>query len=167
LIDSLGGIDVNVPEQVVVESQVFEPGLQHMDGARALMYSRLRPDGDFKRIERQQLVMMATAKKALGTGMLNDPLGAFGQYRSIVDTDLPTARVPGIGLLAEDIGLENVATYSLACYRASETAECSPAVTPFTTEDGAQVLLPVWDLVRQIIHQALPAVELPEGEGAG
>ena len=48
---------------------------------------RLRPDGDFKRIERQQLVMMATAKKALGLGLLEDPLGTYGQYKNTVVTN--------------------------------------------------------------------------------
>ena len=41
---------------------------EHMDGWRALAYSRLRhSDNDFKRIERQQLVMRAMASKAAGT----------------------------------------------------------------------------------------------------
>ncbi len=161
LIDSLGGIDINVPERLVVNSVVFEPGMQHMDGERALTYSRLRPDGDFMRIERQQLVMVATAKKALGLGLLQDPLGTYRQYQDVVDTNLPDLRVPGIGLLAQDIGLDNVRTYSLACYRPTPAAECQNALTPFTTEDGAQVLLPEWDIVRAIIRQALPYLEGP------
>lgn len=87
VIDEVGGVDVNVPtaftdtqypkpgmEQstcpgdptnaCVYETVHFDAGLQHMDGARALIYARSRhADGDegsdFARSRRQQLIMIA------------------------------------------------------------------------------------------------------------
>lgn len=74
LIDALGGLDIDVPSAVVDEKYptadygimriAFEPGLQHMDGTRALIYARTRhADSDFGRNMRQQLVVSALASR--------------------------------------------------------------------------------------------------------
>lgn len=156
LINSLGGIDFDVPESLGVNSIQFGSGMQHMDGARALQYSRLRPDGDFKRIERQQRVMIEVAKKALGLGLLNDPVGTYDQYKNTIDTDIPDGALPGLGLLAKEIGLDTVKTYSMASFCPEPNVACKPALTSFTTSEGASVQLPVWPLSFQIINQAMP-----------
>ena len=85
LIDELGGIDIDVPEYAYDPAYndcndcyyypvEFLEGPEHMVGERALAYARIRAsDNDFKRIERQQLVVKATARKAadLGTVFTN------------------------------------------------------------------------------------------------
>ncbi|MCX6791806.1 MAG: LCP family protein [Candidatus Gottesmanbacteria bacterium] len=86
VIDAVGGIDVNVPETFtdtqypkpgmeqstcpgdptnacVYETVHFDAGLQHMDGARALIYARSRhaegyQGSDFARSRRQQIIMV-------------------------------------------------------------------------------------------------------------
>jgi LCP family protein required for cell wall assembly len=85
LIDAVGGIDVNVPENIVSnrfdcpystatrcqqwEGWRFHKGVQHMDGHTALIYSRIRENRldpswtDFKRSQNQQAVMQATLAK--------------------------------------------------------------------------------------------------------
>lgn len=76
VIDAVGGIDVNVPEaftdieypcensSCVYETIHFDAGVQHMDGARALIYARSRhaegdQGSDFARSRRQQIIMVA------------------------------------------------------------------------------------------------------------
>jgi polyisoprenyl-teichoic acid--peptidoglycan teichoic acid transferase len=89
LIDNIGGIDINVPGPIlsnpfdcpydVQRCQIwkgwrFGKGWQHMDGRRALVYSRIREnrlnpgDSDITRGERQQQVLRATLRKLLGVG---------------------------------------------------------------------------------------------------
>lgn len=81
LIDALGGVTINVPRRLVDNAYpttsygtikvVFEPGVQTMNGARALIYSRTRhPDSDFGRMHRQQQVISAIGKRlqSLGAG---------------------------------------------------------------------------------------------------
>lgn len=85
LIDAVGGIDVNVPENIVSnrfdcpystaarcsqwEGWRFHKGVQHMNGHTALIYSRIRENRldpswtDFKRSQNQQAVMQATLSK--------------------------------------------------------------------------------------------------------
>jgi polyisoprenyl-teichoic acid--peptidoglycan teichoic acid transferase len=85
LIDAVGGIDVNVPENILSnrfdcpystaarceqwQGWRFHKGKQHMDGHTALIYSRIRENRldpswtDFKRSQNQQAVMQATLAK--------------------------------------------------------------------------------------------------------
>ena len=85
LIDGVGGIDINVPEEILsnrfdcpYKSQQrcdqwqgwrFHKGVQHMNGQRALIYSRIREnrlnpgDSDITRALRQQDVMQQTLSK--------------------------------------------------------------------------------------------------------
>jgi polyisoprenyl-teichoic acid--peptidoglycan teichoic acid transferase len=89
LIDAVGGIDVNVPQNILSnrfdcpypasrcaswEGWRFHKGVQHMDGHRALIYSRIREnrlnpsDSDISRGVRQQQVMQATLSKLASVG---------------------------------------------------------------------------------------------------
>jgi len=85
LVDAVGGIEVDVPENILsnrfdcpYSTQArclqwrgwrFEKGLQHMSGHQALIYSRIREnklnaaDTDFSRAQHQQQVMQATLSK--------------------------------------------------------------------------------------------------------
>ena len=109
-IDSLGGIDVDVtkelydPEFPTMDYGYtvahFLPGRQHMDGAAALMYSRIRhPDSDFERMRRQQAVLVGIfdrlrEQNALQTiKSLEDVTTAL---RGFVKTDMPEERIVGL-----------------------------------------------------------------------
>ena len=91
LIDKLGGITIDVPEQIVSKFDCpyateercarwdgwrFAKGKQHMDGRRALIYARVRKnklnpaDTDFSRAEHNQQVLQAVAAKLTGFGTL-------------------------------------------------------------------------------------------------
>lgn len=70
LIDIMGGVEINVAEKLVDNAYPgpnhsytkisFEPGLQRMDGSRALQYARSRKStSDFDRAKRQQQVIEA------------------------------------------------------------------------------------------------------------
>lgn len=74
LVDAVGGIEIDVPKRIVDRQYpthdggtievVFEPGVQEMDGERALQYARTRhQDDDYGRAARQQQVMEALMKK--------------------------------------------------------------------------------------------------------
>lgn len=96
LIDAVGGItidverrieDVNYPtEDYGVQTIRFEPGVQHMDGARALKYARTRyTDDDYRRAERQQQVVSALLGKLVNPVYWSPALAAMGEA---VDTNL-------------------------------------------------------------------------------
>ena len=88
LVDAVGGVDVNVtdrlvdPEYPCADNQYavcgldIEPGLQHMDGARALEYVRCRKGtcgNDFGRAARQQEILNLVREKAVKWDVLLNP----------------------------------------------------------------------------------------------
>ncbi len=128
LIDELGGIEVDVPEYVYDGAYndcnrcpaypvEFLPEPQHMDGETALAYARIRKsDNDFKRIERQQVVIKATAMRAadLGTLLGGNPLSLFNKYKDSVKTDISDFRIPGLARLGQQVGFDNIVMVSMA-----------------------------------------------------
>lgn len=99
-IDTVGGVDLNVPKELAVTEQMYieghgnyylnvPSGQQHFDGFRALAFARTRhtsPRGDFDRSERQRLILIALKSKVLSAGTYGNPLkinqliNAFGNH---------------------------------------------------------------------------------------
>jgi len=79
IVDALGGVDVDVEgsfTSIHPPFRKFSAGLQHLNGAEALDYSRQRKqfaNGDFSRIKHQQQVIKAILAKATSAGILTDP----------------------------------------------------------------------------------------------
>jgi LCP family protein required for cell wall assembly len=112
LIDGVGGIDVNVPEQILsnrfdcpYKTQArcqqwpgwrFHKGVQHMNGQQALIYSRIREnqlnpaDSDITRALRQQQVMQQTLSKLASPTMFFRLPFSGGSLLAPIATDLST-----------------------------------------------------------------------------
>lgn len=103
IVDALGGVDVTVPEGMAVSKfytnsnlEGVHEGENHLDGKRALAYSRERKaylDGDLQRARNQQQVLQAMFKKATSpeiiknyTSLLKALIGAF-------DTNMTTQEI--------------------------------------------------------------------------
>lgn len=169
IIDELGGIEVDVPEPVFdpyysrtelpgdYDPQNFEPGLQHMDGATALAYSRIRFSGDdLDRIQRQQRVIFAVIEKAQSVNVLKNAIPLWEKYKNTIQTDISDLQIPGYAALAADVK-NNIYAVSLG-----------PAVVPYTTADGAQVLVGNKEKIKEIIDSLFArsgdAPDASEGE---
>lgn len=85
LVDAMGGVEINVKERVCIGCQIdgagnvvgtkgyIEPGVQRLNGYRALWYSRSRAestDGDFSRMRRQRCMVGALLKQVNPVNML-------------------------------------------------------------------------------------------------
>lgn len=105
LVNTLGGIDVTVPngikfcEQDSNRShaanvlQCIESGPQHMDGEKALAFARHRktlPAGDFQRVQHQQLVVEGIANSAKNLKNINDFYGVLDAVSKNMDTNMTT-----------------------------------------------------------------------------
>ena len=119
LIDGIGGIDINVPEPILsnrfdcpYKSQQrcdawpgwrFHKGVQHMNGERALIYSRIREnrlnpgDSDITRALRQQQVMQQTLTKLAGPSMFFRLPFSGSKLLSPIATDLSTWQFAQLG----------------------------------------------------------------------
>ncbi len=155
IVDELGGVDIEVPEYIYDTAYndcnacgyhyvEFDPGMQHMDGETALTYARLRhSDNDFKRIERQQLVMRAIGKKAATLDLFDvgKATSLFDAYKDAIKTDIPDTRLGGFAKLGAKVGVDNIVMESLA----DATYPC-----PASQCNGAAILLPLPDKVQEI-----------------
>jgi LCP family protein required for cell wall assembly len=100
VIDMVGGIDVYVPTAIddplypgPNNSYIhvhFDPGLQHLDGVRALEYARTRhSDSDFGRNRRQQQVIQALRARVLQLDMVPRLPMLLGELAGAIETNIP------------------------------------------------------------------------------
>ncbi|HTX91684.1 MAG TPA: LCP family protein [Anaerolineales bacterium] len=120
MIDTIGGIDVNVPAEIVVDplgpgnTVTLEPGLQHLNGALALGYARNRhtQNGDIDRAGRQQQVILAIRQKVLEPGnflkLMSEAPSLYAQFSAGIDTNLSLTDVMQLAVLAKDIPLDSI-----------------------------------------------------------
>ncbi len=173
LIDAVGGIDVDVPADIsdfgtdvldLFPDQTVKAGLQHMDGARALGYSRVRTDGDLKRIDRQQLVIQSVANKSVELGYLAKVPELWDAYKHAFRSDIDGAVIPGFALLARQLDLAEIESFSMA-----------PAMYGGISEDGQLILLSNTEKLYEIIdrffadpefrvEQAVLVLQYPAGQ---
>lgn len=92
-VNTVGGVTVNVPAAVTENMRIngqnyrldVKPGVQQMDGFKALAYSRSRytsARGDFDRAERQRLIIIALKEKIMSAGTFSNP----AKISSLLDT---------------------------------------------------------------------------------
>jgi LCP family protein required for cell wall assembly len=120
LIDAVGGIDINVPENILSDKfdcpytasrcqswhgWRFHKGVQHMDGHRALIYSRVRvnqlnpSDSDISRGSHQQQVLQAAMNKLASVGTFFRLPFSGGDLMKPLSTDLSTMQFIQLGWL--------------------------------------------------------------------
>ncbi|MDM5188225.1 LCP family protein [Bacillus sp. DX4.1] len=94
IVDSLGGIDVDVPVTFTEQDSKdqagmihLEKGNQHLNGEQALALARTRKiDSDAMRGQRQQLVIEAIAKKAMSV----QSISKLGSMLDAIDSNMKT-----------------------------------------------------------------------------
>jgi LCP family protein required for cell wall assembly len=125
LIDSIGGIDVDIPT-ALYDGQYptmdynymevyFDPGLQHLDGSRALQYARIRHgDSDFERARRQQQGIVAVVHRLRDQNplqLLDSATAVSASLRGYLWTDLPQDRMIGLAWALRDMRPEQIERY--------------------------------------------------------
>lgn len=127
-IDTVGGVDLNAPgavkEQMRIDGKTYildvKQGQQHMDGFKALAYSRSRHTsarGDFDRAERQRLVIMAFKDKVLSAGTYSNPakisslMGTLGGH---VQTNFSVQDLSRLYQLGKEMPSNKISSIGLA-----------------------------------------------------
>jgi len=99
LVDAMGGISVDVPEAFVSDDgREFPAGVQSMTGVQALSYARWRggSDGDFGRMQRQQLILRALVQKASGLNVVRSINELLPAVEENLRTDLSPSEMASI-----------------------------------------------------------------------
>jgi LCP family protein required for cell wall assembly len=140
VIDSLGGVDVHLDSP----TGGLPAGTHHLDGYGALAFARNRSAGDdFGRMRGAQVLISAVLKKTLQPASWRDlPRFVFALSQT-VETNIPLWQAPRLLFALMRAPLFGFDSRTI-------TREM---VTPFTTSQGAQVLLPNWEAIRPTLRE--------------
>ena len=157
LIDAIGGVDVEVPYDIYDPTYPdadtgYDPfylpaGEHHLDGATALKYVRTRatPGGDFDRTARQRRLVLAVRDQVMRLDLLPGLIARSPQLwnalRGALETDLTLGEIVDLSVSAARIPPEHIVTAGI-----DETC-----TSPWTTPEGAQVLLPLPDKIAVLV----------------
>jgi LCP family protein required for cell wall assembly len=160
-VDVLGGIDIDVPEDIVdteypdenygIETFTIARGPQHLDGATALKYARSRhSSSDFSRSARQQQLIVAMAEQAKKEKLHRDVSAIselLGILREHVATTLSMREIIALAGAGAEIDRASVVAMQLSDRNGLYDTVPEPGgllyAPPRNLFEGASVLLPV------------------------
>ena len=172
LITLLGGIDVyndqEINDATFPDSNYgYDPfylpaGFQHLDGKTALKYARTRHGAsDFARIRRQQQVVMALREKLVGTDaatkLLPNMPTLLRSLSNAIETDMSATQIVQLALYVKD---------NISKERIAQVAIDERATQPWTTPQGASVLIPIRDNVHDLREAFYNPPQLAGGAAA-
>jgi len=115
LVDSLGGVDVNVAHSFCDPSYddygipagfAITAGRHHLNGSQALAYARVRKaagESDFTRQARQQELLSGVRDAVVKGGFLGDPIAFLQAVGRTVETNMPRDELVSLAALAQRI----------------------------------------------------------------
>lgn len=167
LVDLVGGIDIYVPETIDdplypdhnygYDPLYIEAGQHHFDGATALKYARTRHDSnDFQRADRQQQVLLAILERVTSLNMLPQLAPRLGELYDImgesISTNLTLDEVLALAGLAIKVDRSQIRFAVI-----DETC-----TEDYITPEGAQVLIPLRDRMREVRDYVFGAAEIAQ-----
>lgn len=165
-VDLIGGIDVDVPEDIRdpdypdrcygYDPFYLSQGQHHLDGATALKYARTRATFgvDFDRAGRQQQVVLAGLDRVMeqNVSLLARAPELWSAFEENVATSMTYQEAIGLGMLVMEIPRESfrqaVIDYNY--------------VQDYTAPDNARVLIPIRERIRELRDTFFSTVILPE-----
>lgn len=115
IVDTLGGIDIKLPYTVNGRvpgsrdpDRYFASGNQHLNGYRTMLLARMRPLGDFRRSQVQNLILQALAKKMLSPITIKKMPDLIDSFYSSVQTDLGVTELGQLVCLAEKLDVQKI-----------------------------------------------------------
>jgi LCP family protein required for cell wall assembly len=140
VINAMGGVDIDLKEPMAG----YPAGRHHLTGNKALAFARSRMGSDdFFRMQQGQIIIKSALRQ-----MLNPlkwpriPAVTLALLRS-VDTNLPSWQYPRLGLALLRAGPDGIDNRTIQ----------REMVTPYTTDQGANVLLPDWNQINPLLTE--------------
>jgi LCP family protein required for cell wall assembly len=119
-IDHLGGIDIEVNEQIKIDpigkmnTVILQPGKHHLDGPKTLAYARARytDQGDFDRGARQQQVIRAIFDRVISLDLLPQLVtqapALYQELAAGINTNLTLEEAIQLGWTAREIDRDTI-----------------------------------------------------------
>ena len=157
IVDGMGGVPVYAGSRLVDRCDLpiakngvctIEPGLVNMDGETALWYIRSRhTSSDLDRLRREQEVMTGIFTRLMSGGAAANLPSLYNRYKSAVKTNLTVQAITPLLPTAANVFTNRklISRYTMTVKEAK----------PYVTSTGAQVLLPDYDAINQMLDKAI------------
>lgn len=140
IVDAMGGVKVTLPYDMIG----LPAGEQHLNSEQALAFVRDRQGADdFFRMEHGQILLRAILRQLIEPDTLQNLPQIAQAVNDSVDTNLPFWHFPRLGLAVLRAGPDGID---------SRTIQREMTV-PYTTDAGAQVLLPEWEQINPVVDE--------------
>jgi polyisoprenyl-teichoic acid--peptidoglycan teichoic acid transferase len=138
--NAMGGVDIELTEPTAG----YEAGKHHLTGNKALAFARNRTGSDdFFRMAQGQLILKSALQKMLSPINWYRIPAVMTALSRAVDTNLPIWLWPRLGFTLIRVGSDGID---------NQTIDRS-MVSPTTTDQGASVLLPIWDQINPVLKE--------------
>jgi polyisoprenyl-teichoic acid--peptidoglycan teichoic acid transferase len=155
IIDTVGGVEVDV--DCPLPDINLKPGIHHMDGKQALAYARSRKStNDFDRGRRQRKVLLALWDQALTWDTIPKLPQLWTALSDGFETDLPLSQVVNLAYVGVQIKPQRILSSAIR----------GPQVRGWTTPQGAQVLVPREEKIRDLLEDFYARKDLAELDAA-
>ena len=155
LIDDLGGINVNVLDNIRPYCEGIPPGTVLLDGEKALCFMRLRLGADeYSRNRRQQELLRSVFLRLVDGGNLIRLPSLYDAYRDRIETNLTRVEILNEIPLALKLGDPQRVGYFMLSENELSTWQISE-------EPPASVFLPVRPALMQVMQRAIDFVTTP------
>lgn len=138
IVDAMGGLKIDLPSPTAG----YDAGQYTLNGEQALAFARSRSGSDdFFRMEHGQLLLKAGFKQMLSPASWPRIPAMARVALNSVETNLPVYLWPRLGLAALRAGPDGIDNRTIN----------REMVTSWTTDSGANVLLPNWDAINPVL----------------
>ncbi len=140
IVDAMGGVTIHLSEPTAG----YDAGTYTLDSTQALAFARNRTGtDDFFRMAQGQILLKAAISQLLSPASWPKLPAVFSALMKAVDTNIPAWQWPRLGLALLRAGPNGINNRTLD----------REMVTSWTTNEGAQVLLPNWDAINPVLKE--------------
>lgn len=138
MINVVGGINIDIQEPM----SGYDSGEHHLNGEQALTFARDRlGSDDFYRMARGQLVLKSFLIKMLDIDNWKYIPQIIEVLSTTIDTNIPPYLIPKFLIALLRTGSDNIDFRIIS----------REMISPFTTDGGAAVLAPNWELIQPLL----------------
>lgn len=139
IVDAMSGVDINLSEPMAG----YQPGQYHLNGTKALAFARNRSGSDdFFRMKQGQLLIKSMINQLMLPKNLIRLPRISGAILNNLETNLPIWQMPRIIITILLVGFNDIDSRVID----------REMVTPYTTNQGANILLPRWENIIPVMN---------------
>lgn len=112
VLQPLGGVNVDVPDQTTSYGITFRPGIDHLNSAAALAYARQASISESDRVQREQNLLRAILDKIAADSALGNPVRSYSVINAFtkalsVDSDFSSSQLASFAERLHSLGGSN------------------------------------------------------------